>query len=129
MANIDLSGVIKAAVTAAVIKVAESPSNSLTQPEVAQAAKTVTAAITPAVEKEATAIITNQTNNEAWYQSRVILGPIVSFASQAAKYAGHEIAAEDQAQLISLISDGVTMLAGLYALYGRLKPNLKPIGE
>lgn len=129
MANIDLSGVIRAAVTAAVIKVAESPSNSLKQPEVAAAAKTVTAAVTPVIEKEAGAILTNQTNQEAWYQSRIILGLIVSFISQGAKYAGHEIAADDQAQLISLISDGVTMLAGLYALYGRLTPNLKPIGE
>ncbi len=129
MANIDLSGVIKAAVTAAVTKVAESPTNSLKQPEVAAAAKTVTAAITPAVEKEAGAIITNQTNQEPWYQSRIILGLIVSFISQGAKYAGHELAADDQAQLITLISDGVTLLAGLYALYGRLKSNLKPIGE
>ena len=72
-------------------------------------------------------VVLNETNSEPWYQSRVVLGSVAaiitsSFAIVAAARAG--------------ISDGevyaplvMTIVGSGFALYGRLRRSLLPIGR
>jgi hypothetical protein len=130
MAKVDLSKVIQPAVTAAVSKVAESQANGLRQPEVAAAAQTVTAAISPAIEREVTAIVTNASNAEPLYQSRVMIGLAISVLAQIAKYFGHDIVPADQAALTDIALQIVSGVGLAYSAYGRIwGGTMKPVGN
>lgn len=137
MADIDLSNVITPAVTAAVTKVAENQNNSLQQQEVAAASKTVVAAITPAIEKEATAVITNMTNQEPLLQSRNMWTFAIILVSMGASAIGYTIAAEDQTKAVDTIIEIMKIVpiatAGVASLWGMINRiragQLKPLGE
>jgi len=80
----------------------------------------------PAIIKEMADVITNQTNQEPWYQSRVTIGAIVAVAAGVAGVAGYSFDAEDQQVWIDSISQGIQLVsaisaigAGIYAWYGR----------
>lgn len=82
--------------------------------------------IKPAIIKEMADVITNQTNQEPWYQSRVTIGAIVAVVAGVAGVAGYSFDAEDQRVWIDSISQGVqlasaaaALVGGTYAWYGR----------
>lgn len=80
------------------------------------------------VAKELEPVIANKMNAEPWYQSRVVIGSFVAILGGVLQLSGHTVAYEDQQLLVDLIGQGVTFVGAAYALYGRLKPNLKPLG-
>lgn len=81
-----------------------------------------------AVTKEVSAVVINQTNQEPWYQSRVIIGTGITVLASIAGLAGYSVAPEDAAALTQLVISGVTLVSGAFALYGRIFAK-KPIGS
>lgn len=89
----------------------------------------------PAIIKEMSAVIVNQTNQEPWYQSRVTIGAILAAGAGVASLAGYTFTVEDQAYWVDSISQGVELASGvaalaggIYAWYGRWRAR-KPLGE
>lgn len=78
--------------------------------------------------KDVNSVITNLTNQEPWYRSRVIVGTGVSLLSFGARFAGLHLDVIDQSTITQMVLDGATILGSAYALYGRLVVN-KPMGE
>ncbi|ENN86092.1 hypothetical protein RHSP_32190 [Rhizobium freirei PRF 81] len=81
-------------------------------------------ALTPVAESVANSIL-HSTNNEPWWQSRIIWGQIITAAGLAAAGFGVTVNASTQELLVSL----AVPLAGIaVTLYGRLRAK-KPIGS
>lgn len=61
-------------------------------------------------------------DTKAWWQSKTILASLVTVASGILATLTHQkvvLSDSDQGALVELISEGVTMLSGLIAIYGR----------
>lgn len=131
MAKIDIGQIIDiAGVVKDVLHVeAKKNTNDLKPADVPKVAASVTPKIEHEVQKQVGAVVTNAVNAEPWYQSRVIIGTVVTLLATAAKIGGHELALVDQNSITDLVLQGGQVLGGLYALYGRLRAGLKPIGE
>lgn len=123
--NAILKSIIAGAVTAGLQTAATNTNNDLKQADVAA----VTATVTPAVTKEIGPVIANATNQEPWYQSRVIIGTTVAMVCTIAKFAGKEVDLIDQASIVDLVLLGGQLVGGVLALYGRLASGLKPLGS
>lgn len=106
---------------------AKKKDNSLTPADAIAVAPTIAAKVEAKATKEVQAIVTNLANQEPWYRSRVIIGTGVSILAQLASFTGHQFDLVEQTAITNLIFDGITLIGGLYALYGRLVTN-KPIG-
>jgi hypothetical protein len=105
----------------------------------AQMAEAVTSAVAnPTVKAELSAVpaiidaltpvidaILHSTNNEPWYQSRVIWGQIITAGGLAATGFGVTLNASTQELLVAL---AVPVAGIVVTLYGRLKAK-KPIGQ
>lgn len=75
-------------------------------------------------------VVMNGTNNEPWYQSRIILGLITMTLGFALRVAGADVTAEDEALIQSalpIVGEGISALGLLIAAIGRLAKNMKPI--
>lgn len=81
------------------------------------------------VAKELGPVIENQNNAEPWYRSRVIIGSLVAIAGGILQLFGYSFPIDQQQILVDLIGQATTFLGTAFALYGRLKPNLKPLGK
>lgn len=126
MANDAIKNIIAAAVVAGVTQAAANTNNDLKPTDI----KAVAATVTPAVAKEVAPIVTNATNSEPWYQSRVIIGSGVMMLCTVAKLAGHEISVVDQGSLTDWVLLGGQLVGSGLALYGRLfGSSLKPLGS
>jgi hypothetical protein len=95
------------------------PSVPVSNADAATVAREVTAAVKP--------IVTNATNSEPLYQSRVFLGSLaavlVSAGDLLAMFAAGDFDAGRAAPSIA------TLLGAGFALYGRLCGGLKPLGQ
>lgn len=84
-----------------------------------QVAREVTAAVKP--------IVTNATNSEPLWQSRVAVGSIGAVLGAAADLAAMYAANDWDTQRI--ITDLVVLTGAGFALFGRIKGGLKPLGQ
>lgn len=126
MANDAIKNIITAAVTAGLSTAAVNANNDLKPKDVPAVTQTVTAAVT----KEVAPVITNATNSEPWYQSRVIIGSAVMMLCTVAKLAGHEVSFVDQGSITDWILLGGQLVGSGLALYGRIfGASLKPLGS
>lgn len=85
--------------------------------------------VTTSVKKEIVPVVQNATNQEPWYQSRVILGSAVSAIFVAAGFMGYQFELVEPGEVTDMVLDFVALAGTAFALYGRLKAGLKPIGE
>lgn len=115
------SVVLKKVIGDALNKMAKSSNNSLEKSDVP--------AIQKKVATEVTAVVANATNSEPWYQSRVIIGTTVSMVLMGAGFIGLQTDVIQPGEITDFIMDAGALLAAGYALFGRLKAGLKPIGE
>lgn len=115
---------LTATVSEALTKQADNKTNDLSAAD----ATKVTPAVAKAVNADVNAIITNLTNNEPWYKSRVFVGIFVSLAFKAAIAAGYTSDNLDLDSTTTLVLAIVSALGDAYAAYGRAVTN-KPIGE
>lgn len=125
---IDIASVVKDAIH----KASEDPKTSLVPKDANAIAKEITPKIEKHVNKEATAVLTNYTNNEPWYQSRVIIGLIVSLVFKLAGilWPSLGLSGVDEEEVTQKILLVVSALGDLYAFYGRtLASRSKPIGS
>ena len=93
--------------------------NKTVQTELA-AVPAIIDALTPVVDA-----ILHSTNNEPWYQSRVVWGQIITVVGLVTSAAGLNMGVSTQAILVSL---GVTLSGPAIALWGRYMAK-KPIGS
>lgn len=114
-------------IAAAVITTVANPA----VPADAAAAGPIINAVTSKIAPE----IINATNNEPWWQSRVVWGSIVAIAAPLAApllswVIGETvtISAEEQANIAAALAAGGAALGGLFAIYGRFVAR-KPIRE
>lgn len=91
--------------------------------------------ITNKVLNEVAPVIVNATNNEPWWQSRVMWGSIVAIAAPIVApllswYLGSTITidADEQANISAALAAAGAALGGLFAIYGRFIAK-KPIGR
>lgn len=99
----------------------ENKGNSLSRDDIPSVKTSLMNTISP--------VVVNATNQEPWYKSRVVIGTLISLLSVGARYAGIQFDYIDQETMTDLVLQLVPVLGGFYALYGRLKTGLKPIGE
>lgn len=85
-------------------------------------------AMKPAIIKEMSSVITNQTNQEPWYQSRVTWGAILTAAAGLAGVFGYAFPAEVQGKVIDAIIAAGPLIGAAVVLYGRYIGK-KPLGE
>jgi peptidoglycan hydrolase-like protein with peptidoglycan-binding domain len=92
--------------------------------------------IVETVKPQVDAVAENAGNKEPWYQSRVMWGSIVSVAALAAGFVGAQVDGATQIEIVDGIVRGIeavsTVVAvggSLYAIYGRLRAGLKPLGK
>ncbi|ASP84752.1 hypothetical protein [Sinorhizobium meliloti] len=114
-------------IAAAVITTVANPA----VPADAAAAGPIIDAVTSKIAPE----IINATNNEPWWQSRVVWGSIVAIAAPLAApllswVIGETvtISAEEQANIAAALAAAGAALGGLFAIYGRFVAR-KPIRE
>ncbi|WP_208180001.1 hypothetical protein J4T85_019840 [Sinorhizobium medicae] len=114
-------------IAAAVITTVANPA----VPADAAAAGPIINAVTSKIAPE----IINATNNEPWWQSRVVWGSIVAIAAPLAApllswVIGETvtISAEEQANIAAALAAAGAALGGLFAIYGRFVAR-KPIRE
>ncbi|MDE4621751.1 hypothetical protein [Sinorhizobium meliloti] len=114
-------------IAAAVITTVANPA----VPADAAAAGPIINAVTSKIAPE----IINATNNEPWWQSRVVWGSIVAIAAPLAApllswVIGETvtISAEEQANIAAALAAAGAALGGLFAIYGRFAAR-KPIRE
>ncbi len=87
-----------------------------------EVAKAVTEKIAP--------IVVNATNNEPWYQSRVILGALVAIVGSILGAFGIVLDDDTRNQIIVLIPTVISTFGAIYALYGRIFGGTKkPLGS
>jgi len=110
----------------ALAKQADNKSNDLTAAD----ATKITPQVSKEVNKEVNAIVTNITNQEPWYQSRVIIGAAISMIAQLARVAGVQldITPEDQEAVVNLALSVLSLAGVAFALYGRMVVQ-KPMGQ
>lgn len=72
------------------------------------------------ITKEVVPVLVNQTNNEPWYQSRVIIGSLVAIGGGILQLYGYTVSANDMAMIVELVGQATTFGGSLVALYGRL---------
>lgn len=77
---------------------------------------------------EVAPVIVNQANAEPWYQSRVILGSLVTVGVGLAGLFGMVISPDDAALITSVAVSAGAVISGLFTLYGRLVAK-KPLGQ
>lgn len=137
MSNINIGAVIDIAkvVKDALGSEAKKSTNDMKPSDAEKIAPPVAAKVEAAVNKEMNAIITNQTNQEPWYQSRVTWGAIIAVGASVAGLVGYEINAESQQELLSSVTGLITLgmgiataVGGIVTWYGRWIAK-KPIGE
>lgn len=102
-----------------VIKGLRDSGASLNPQQEHQAAVAVTEKIEP--------LIRHQTNSEAWYQSRVTIGAIISIASGVAALFGYVIAPQDLELITTSIIAIGPAVGGIITIYGRWRAK-KPLG-
>lgn len=114
-------------IAAAVITTVGNPAVPADPASAAPIINAVTAKIAPE--------IINATNNEHWWQSRVVWGSIVAIAAPLAApllswVIGETvtISAEEQENIAAALAAAGSALGGLFAIYGRFVAR-KPIGE
>lgn len=125
--NSDAKDVLRDAVVKAATAVADSPTTNIKQSDVP--------AITAKVLDEVAPVLVNATNQEPWYQSRVMWGSIVAIAAPIiAPVFGYlvgetvTVSADEQAQIASWLALVGSAVGGLIAIYGRFVAK-KPIGS
>ena len=118
---IDLAGAIKGVLHEEAAK----PSTSLEQSDVNK----VTQQVTDAVKKEVNPVLTNALNQEPWYQSRIILGLVVTIGLQIVSAAGVRTDTIDPVSTTNLLVQLGSLAGAILAYYGRVKSGLKPLGE
>lgn len=138
------TGVLKDAVTGALDRASHDPDLPVTKDKVPeltkkivdQAVPAVVDQIAPRVQKEVDAVLENQTNSESLLRSRVFIGSVVSVVALLAGFLGVQIDAASQGEIVENVVRGIeatsTIIAiagSLYALYGRIRPGLKPLGK
>lgn len=132
MSKIDFGKAIDvtAAVTAAIKSASRESSNDLMPADASKVAKDVAPKVEANIAKQVNAVIENATNQEPWYQSRVILGTIVSGLAIVLGLAGYQLDAVDQNSIVSFAIAAAALAGNGYALYGRLIARFKkPLGE
>jgi len=72
--------------------------------------------------------IVHSTNNEPWYQSRVVWGSGVAIVGIGLNYFHVDFPASMQGQVTDAIMAAIPIAGSLYALYGRLSAT-KPLGS
>ena len=118
---------MNAATTALENKIAAAVIETVNKPNVAaqyQAARPIIEAVTDKIGPE----IINATNNEPWYQSRVILGSLAAMVATVLAIFGITFDLDTQSKVIDLIVVAAPLIGSAYALYGRLTVK-KPIGQ
>ena len=73
-------------------------------------------------------VVVNEMNGEPWYQSRVIIGLLVSIVSQVLNGFGWTVLPDDIEYWTNLIASFGTVFGVVFALYGRVWRGLKPLG-
>jgi hypothetical protein len=128
MANIKNIVSVGGTIEAALRDEAKKSNNAMTTTTAVAIAPAVTEKVERHVDAQVNAVITNITNREPWYQSRIVIGLIVSLAMKAAAAAGIATDTLDGDDLTTLIIALISVLGDLYAMYGRLVV-AKPLGE
>jgi hypothetical protein len=78
------------------------------------------------INKQVGPVLTNATNNEPWYRSRVTVGNLVGIAASVGSMFGFAVAPEDQDVIVGVVTGGVATLGALFSLYGRWKARYSP---
>lgn len=68
-------------------------------------------------------VLVNETNNEPWYESRVIVGAITTIIGIVLRFVG----VNTDEDTMTAVGDGVTAFGTLWALIGRLLKNRGPM--
>jgi N-acetylmuramoyl-L-alanine amidase len=138
-------GALEKKITGALERLVKDEDSPVTRGAVPEIVKTVAEAalpqvideVLPRIEEKVRPITENANNQEPWYQSRVILGTLVSVGALGAGLLGAQVDAEAQGEIVDAIIGAVeavsTLVAiggSLYALYGRIRgAKLKPLGK
>lgn len=85
-------------------------------------------AVTKAVNKEVNAIITNITNQEPLWQSRMFIGAVITALLQIAAIVGVKTDTIDPESTTNLVMQGISIVSAIYAAYGRATVK-KPLGQ
>lgn len=133
MSRIDLGDILDVitAVRPVINKAAKSDKVSLQQKDAPGLTTDVASAVNDNVavaQKEVDAVIKNLENKEPWYQSRVILGTLITGILQLASFIGLQTDTIEPEGVTNIVMQGVSFLGAAFALYGRLVTN-KPLGE
>jgi hypothetical protein len=104
--------------------VSTDPNNTMTPSD----ATAITPVVAAKVNEEVKQIVINETNNEPWYQSRVILGIGTALVVQVLTRVGVQADLIDPQGVTDLVAQALSFVAGGYALYGRITTQ-KPIGK
>lgn len=75
---------------------------------------------------DVTGVVTNATNAEPWYKSRIYWGLIAAALGVGLSRFGIIITGEDLQTLVELGTELITAFGVLYALYGRIVGSSKP---
>lgn len=89
------------------------------------------------VSRDLTPVVTNATNSEPWYRSRIYLGLIAAGLGAIAQHFGIQVSGEDIQlvtasipELVQLVGSALEIIGLLYAAYGRIRgASLKPLGK
>jgi len=111
-------------VAEALQKQADNKTNDLTAAD----ASKVTPQVAKEVNKEVNAIITNITNQEPLWQSRMFIGALVTALLQLASLAGVITDNISPESTTNLVMQGISIVSAIYAAYGRAVVN-KPLGQ
>jgi hypothetical protein len=123
---IDVAGVV----TAAIKEASRERSNDLAPKDAAAVAKDVAPKVEAGIAKQVNAVVANATNAEPWYQSRVVLGALVSGVAVVLGVAGYQLDAVDQESIVAFALAAAALAGNAYTLYGRLVARFKkPLGE
>lgn len=76
--------------------------------------------IKAAVVKETTAVIMNQTNQEPWYQSRIIVGQYATLIVTVLGLLGYAIEPEFKEEIIGAVISVGALVNPLWTLYARI---------
>jgi hypothetical protein len=129
--------VLKDVVGGALAKAAKDPDLPVTRDKVPELVKVVVDEVAPAVvkqiapkvEAQVKSIEENAANAEPWYQSRVVIGTIVSLLAIGGGFLGVQIDALAQGEIVDNAIKIIGAAGALFALYGRLRAGLKPLGK
>lgn len=133
MSRINLGDILDVflAVKPVIDKAVKNPAVSLEKKDAPEISKDVAAAVNEnvaAAQHEVDQTIKNLENKEPWYQSRVILGTLITGILQLASFIGLQTDTIEPEGVTNIVMQGVSFLGAAFALYGRLVTN-KPLGE